>query len=64
MDRIELDRAFNEAETIISNANQLARRAIMYSAGRLRTIGLDRDTLKLLKIELQQFDALRRRWTK
>ena len=62
LDFDEVNNAFDQTERTIRLATQCAARAVRFSAGRLRTLGLDQQTLVLLKRELQHYDAKRGRW--
>ena len=62
MNYSELNDAFTQAESTIRGANQCAKRAVEFSAGRLRQLYLDAPTLRALKQELQHFNAKRGKW--
>ena len=62
MNPADLSASLNQAEEILSNANRLARRALYFSAGRLRSMAVDPGVLRQLKRELQKFDTRRGCW--
>lgn len=62
MDIHEMNAAFDNAERTLLQANQCAARAVRFSAGRLKRLALDVDTLRELKRELQHFNAKRGKW--
>ena len=62
MDAEDLNRAFNNAETVMRNAGHCAARAVRFSAGKLRTLAIDGETLRELKRELQHYNAKRGKW--
>lgn len=58
----EMRTAMNEASSVMFQAEQLAKRSINFSAGKLRRLNVDSFTLAALKKELSKYNIHTGKW--